>query len=236
MRSSARIAIAGLGLSLFAAPAAHAAADQVGFASWYGDELRGRPTASGEPFNPDAYTAAHPTLPLQSHVEVTALDTGRTILVRINDRGPYHKGRIIDVSFAAARALGMTGHGARPVRIARVTPAGADAEALRSGRQAASRPFATLSNLAAWRIRASWSQPVIPARSIPPGNGPLWLQVGSFSSVSRANAMATRLGATISKLGGIHRVRVGPFATPAQAIAALAPLAAKGYPGAVIVR
>jgi rare lipoprotein A len=234
MRSCAELFLAGL----FAALPAVAAADyeQVGLASWYGDELRGRQTANGEPFNPDAMTAAHPKLPLGSFVDVTALDTGRTIRVRINDRGPYHGGRIIDVSFAAARALGMTGHGARPVRIVSVIQSDGDARAFREGRVSAMRPPAALSRLAAWRLRANWSAPVVPARVISGGTGPVWLQIASFSSASRATAMAVRFGATISKQGGIHRVRLGPYATVAQANAALAPLAAKGYPDAVIVR
>lgn len=235
MRLRAEATLAALLLAVTPAVAA-AQREQVGLASWYGDELRGQKTASGEPFNPDAMTAAHPGLPLGSIVEVTALDSGRTIRVRVNDRGPYHGGRILDVSFAAARALGMTGHGARPVRIAPVALSEAERQALREGRVSAVRPPVPLSRLAAWRLRANWSAPIVPSRSVPPGQGPLWLQVASFSSPSRAQAMATRLGATISTLGGIHRVRLGPFASAAQANAALAPLAAKGYPDAVIVR
>jgi rare lipoprotein A len=233
MRLRAEFSLAGAMLAC-AAPS-QAAADQVGLASWYGDELRGKPTASGEPFNPDAMTAAHPSLPLQSHVEVTALDTGRTVLVRINDRGPYHGGRILDMSFGAARVLGMTGHGARPVRLVVVTPGEVDAWTLRAGRIATRAP-ATVSNLTAWRLRSGWTAPIPIVRAIPPGDGPLWLQIASFSSSSRADAMASRLGGTISTLNGIHRVRIGPFANAAQANAALAPLAAKGYPDAVIVR
>jgi rare lipoprotein A len=210
--------------------------EQFGLASWYGDELRGRKTANGEAFNPDSMTAAHPTLPFGSLIEITALDTGRTIRVRINDRGPYHGGRILDMSFASARALGMTGHGARPVRIVTVSPSDKEARAFREGRVSAFRPAAPLSHLAAWRLRANWTAPIVTVRAIPSGRGPLWLQVGSFSSPSRAVAMANRLGGTISILGGIYRVRLGPYADAAQATGALAPLAAKGYPDAIIVR
>ncbi|MGN6690639.1 MAG: septal ring lytic transglycosylase RlpA family protein, partial [Sphingopyxis sp.] len=71
--------------------------DDVGYASWYGEELAGKPTANGEIFNPDGISAAHRTLPLPSYVEVTALDTGRTILVRVNDRGPMVGDRLIDL-------------------------------------------------------------------------------------------------------------------------------------------
>jgi rare lipoprotein A len=225
-----------LALALAATPVQAAPSEQIGLASWYGDELRGKPTANGEPYNPDAMTAAHPTLPLGSFVEITALDTGRTVLVRVNDRGPYHGGRILDMSFGAARALGMTGHGARPIRIGRVFLSEYDAQAFRQGRVNAVRTPVPLSTLAAWRLRANWSAPIAFNRAIPPGNGPLWLQVGSFSSPTRAAAMAERLGATVSTVNGIHRVRIGPFADAARANAALAPLAAKGYPDVVIVR
>lgn len=232
MRWSARLA---LGVLVAASPAQAAPGEQFGKASWYGDELRGRATASGEPFDPEGLTAAHPTLPLGSFVEVTALDSGRTILVRVNDRGPYHGGRIVDVSFAAARALGLTGSGARPVRIVPARASDLEAWKLRK-RQVVARDVVPTERLAAWRIRAAWSAPERPVTLVPPGSGPLWLQIASFSSPVRARAMATRLGAQISTVGGIHRVRIGPFADATGARAALVPLAAKGYLDVRIVR
>ena len=89
----------------------------VGEASWYGIEERGRPTASGEPMDPGALTAAHRTLPFGTIVEVTALRTGRTVQVRINDRGPFVGARIIDLSHEAARQLGMLQEGVARVRL-----------------------------------------------------------------------------------------------------------------------
>ena len=80
---------------------------EVGEASWYGIEERGRPTASGEPMDPAALTAAHPTLPFGTMVEVTHLESGATVHVRINDRGPFVKSRVIDLSHEAARRLGI---------------------------------------------------------------------------------------------------------------------------------
>src|SRR3546814_20086043 len=82
--------------------------DEVGFAGVYSADLAGKPTANGEIFDPAAISAAHKTLPLPSYVEVTALDTGRTILVRVNDRGPMVNDRLIDLSPAAAAQLGLT--------------------------------------------------------------------------------------------------------------------------------
>jgi rare lipoprotein A len=91
--------------------------NQTGLASWYGDELQGRITASGKPFDDRKLTAAHRTLPLNTRVRVTNLNTGRSVEVTIIDRGPYADGRVIDLSKAAARKLGMTKDGLVPVRI-----------------------------------------------------------------------------------------------------------------------
>jgi rare lipoprotein A len=88
-----------------------------GIASFYGDELRGHLTANGERFNPGALTAAHRTLPFGTRLRVTNLDNGRTVAVRVNDRGPYAHGRILDLSAEAARRLGMLERGVARVRI-----------------------------------------------------------------------------------------------------------------------
>jgi rare lipoprotein A len=80
---------------------------QTGAASWYGRELAGHPTASGDPFRPELRTAAHPSLPFGTVVKVTRLDTGRSVRVVVNDRGPYAGGRIIDLTQGAARRLDM---------------------------------------------------------------------------------------------------------------------------------
>ncbi|HEX7069668.1 MAG TPA: septal ring lytic transglycosylase RlpA family protein [Rhodothermales bacterium] len=88
-----------------------------GEASYYGEELAGRPTASGEIFDPEGLTAAHPTLPIGSIVRVTNLVNGKSVVVRINDRGPFTRGRIIDVSRAAAGILGMIRAGTALVQL-----------------------------------------------------------------------------------------------------------------------
>ncbi len=88
-----------------------------GWASWYGPGFDGNHTASGEIFNQEAMTAAHPSLPMGTKVRVTNLDTGRTVLVRINDRGPYHGGRILDLSAGAARVIGVMDSGVAPIRL-----------------------------------------------------------------------------------------------------------------------
>jgi rare lipoprotein A len=90
---------------------------QVGTASWYGEYFQGKQTASGEPYDMRDFTAAHPSLPLGTFVRVTNLRNGKAVVVRINDRGPVVDGRIIDVSYNAARALGFKEHGLQRVRL-----------------------------------------------------------------------------------------------------------------------
>jgi len=90
---------------------------QVGTASWYGDYFQGKQTASGEPYDMRDFTAAHPSIPLGTFVKVTNLRNGKSVVVRINDRGPVVDGRIIDVSYNAARALGFKERGLQKVRL-----------------------------------------------------------------------------------------------------------------------
>ena len=95
---------------------------QVGTASWYGDTFQGKPTASGEPYEMYDMTAAHLKLPMGSYVKVTNLRNGKTVVVRVNDRGPVVPGRIIDLSYGAAQALQMRGRGLQRVRLDLVNP------------------------------------------------------------------------------------------------------------------
>jgi rare lipoprotein A len=90
---------------------------QVGTASWYGEYFEGKPTASGEPYDMNAFTAAHPSLPLGTYVKVTNLRNQKSVIVRVNDRGPVVDGRIIDLSYGAARSLGMKARGIQRVRL-----------------------------------------------------------------------------------------------------------------------
>jgi len=110
-------------LLLFAAACAHAprgesgSAIAEGVASYYGESLRGRPTASGERFDPGKFTAAHRSLAFDTCLRVENLENGRSVRVRVNDRGPFVKGRLIDVSAAAARALDFVERGVTRVRL-----------------------------------------------------------------------------------------------------------------------
>ena len=104
-------------------PAEDADYEEVGMASWYGPGFDGRPTATGERFDQNALTAAHKTLPLPGLVEVTNLDNGRTVVLRVNDRGPFVDERIIDLSRGAAEELGLLQRGVGRVRVRYLGPA-----------------------------------------------------------------------------------------------------------------
>ena len=199
--------------------------DETGKASWYGDSFHGKLTASGEVFDQNALTAAHPTLPIPSMVQVTNVDNGRSVMLRINDRGPFVPGRLIDVSRAAADQLGFTGRGHANVRVQWAGPAkpvDAVAPAPAPGR---------------FNAPAALFQASAPA----PGDG-FVVQVGAFSEVGNALRLKEQLAAlgpsTIepAKVRGsdIFRVVMGPWSDRAAAEAANSALSAKGMrPGLV---
>jgi rare lipoprotein A len=159
----------------------------VGLASWYGDDFHGRATANGEIFDADSISAAHPTLPLPSYVRVTNLSNGRSLIVRVNDRGPYHGNRIIDVSKRAAHLLGFTVRGTAWVRVeyvGRAAMEGSNDRVLEATlRQSAPAP-------APWdtRLAATSIVPAFPPQPPPPPNR-------RFASVS-ANAVLPAPGPT----------------------------------------
>jgi rare lipoprotein A len=107
-------------------PSENASYDEVGTASWYGEDFHGRLTANGEVYDVASISAAHPTLPIPSYVRVTNLANDRSLIVRVNDRGPYHQGRLIDVSVRAAELLGFHGNGVARVRVEYVGRASLD--------------------------------------------------------------------------------------------------------------
>ena len=98
---------------------------QRGTASWYGKRFHGNPTSSGEKYDMYKMSAAHPVLPIPSYVRVTNLANGRSVVVRVNDRGPFHAGRAIDLSYAAAYKLGYIAQGSAKVEIEQIVPGGA---------------------------------------------------------------------------------------------------------------
>lgn len=144
-------------------PAADPTYDMLGYASWYGSES-GKRTANGERFRARAITGAHTTLPLPSYVEVTSLTTGRTILLRVNDRGPFARGRIIDLSRGAATLLGIAAQGQAAVRVRVVEPPERDRQRLRAGKPAAARPDASPATIANLRAQLDAGRRVLGLR------------------------------------------------------------------------
>jgi rare lipoprotein A len=228
------------------APAAEPGYTETGHASWYGDEFHGRRTANGEVFDQTALTAAHPTLPIPSLVQVTNLANGKEVIVRVNDRGPFVEGRMIDVSKKAAEVLGFADQGSARVHVRYLGPApkrvNADRAATVAPPQAPPpRP------LAQTPPRAPIVAPVerSPLRAAAPSrseNG-FMVQVGAFASAANANRVRQRVSAagdvTIDALpsaggGEVFRVRVGPWASRAAAERALGVIQAEGLSGAVV--
>lgn len=215
--------------------------DEVGWASWYGEEVKGNRTSNGERFNPDGISAAHTTLPMPSYVEVTALDTGRTILVRINDRGPFSRRKLIDLSRGAARQLGIEGHGNAAVRVRRVEASADEQRTLTRGSKVGERPRVAPEQLAMLRRRLAARPdralaPVgegVPA-VIRPGFQRAFVQVGTFANRGNAERLAASLGGLASAAGSYWRVRLGPY-DPTAARRSLADVVAKGYRDATIV-
>jgi rare lipoprotein A len=158
---------------------------EVGEASWYGIEERGRPTASGEPMDPGALTAAHRTLPFGTIVEVTNVKTGAAVQVRINDRGPFVRSRVIDLSHEAARRLGILREGVAQVRltVANIPPRTPfTVQVAAFGRRQAAERFSE-------KLRADGYSGV----EITPGDGVHRVRVGRFMKRSDAELTARAL-------------------------------------------
>jgi rare lipoprotein A len=191
---------------------------QRGVASWYGTKFHGRQTSSGEIYNMHAMTAAHKTLPIPVYVQVKNLDNGRSAVVRVNDRGPFISGRIIDLSYAAAKKLGVDGPGTANVEISVLGEGEAE-------------PTSVVRSIP---LNTELSEEV-----------PLFIQMGSFSSQLNADNMVQSLVAAnetavlISHLqtdaGLYYRVRVGPLFDIEEANAILSRLRGKGFQTARIV-
>ena len=188
---------------------------QRGIASWYGTKFHGHRTSSGEPYNMYAMTAAHKTLPIPSYVEVTNLDNRRKIVVRVNDRGPFHDGRIIDLSYVAAKKLGITATGTGQVEIRAIDP---------RPQQATATPVA---RPAAAAVATPMAVNHHPGQSKTQSPGQLYLQVGAFTDHNNASQLLNRLvAATMENVlinrkaegkANIYRVRIGPLNSEADA-------------------
>jgi len=188
--------------------------DETGIASWYGRDFHGKHTANGETYDMHALSAAHKTLPLPTLVRVTNLDNGRSVIVRVNDRGPFVKERLIDLSYAAAQQLGYADRGTAHVRVQTLDmPAPNKKNILAS--TATFRPARRHD-----ANHTSASGRPIGAASVSSLPGKMFIQLGAFSSKANAIRLQNKLKAhfpntraTRISLAGktLYRVRMGPF-------------------------
>lgn len=200
-----------LGLSF--TPQALSGAEQ-GMASWYGRKFHGQKTSIGEIYDMFQMTAAHPTMPIPSYARVTNVKNGRSVVVRVNDRGPFHKGRVMDLSFLAACRLGYANNGSAEVIVESLVASDAP-----SGSQMAAQTIQTTP------IIATNNAP----RSIPvaESNGLVYVQLGAFASQSNAESFKAHLARELDKDAdklsiqanpNLYRVRLGPFANRNDAL------------------
>jgi rare lipoprotein A len=210
--------------------------DETGIASWYGKDFHGKYTANGEIFDLNALSAAHRTLPMPSVVEVTNLENGRSAVLRVNDRGPYARGRIIDVSRRGAQLLGFEGQGTAKVRV-KILKAESIQAANLAGRNgggllaAAEMPVEPLAPASGMRLAAAppFGTGFVPSalpgqvKLVPVRATQIYIQVGAFSHADnalRAKSRVDHLGsALISQVNGngLYRVRLGPIGSVKEA-------------------
>jgi rare lipoprotein A len=207
--------------------------NRVGIASWYGPKFHGKKTANGEVFDQNAMTAAHPTLPLPSIVRVTNLRTGKKILVRLNDRGPFVDNRLIDLSKRAAFELGYGSSGVTKVRVEYVGPAslpGARQSVTRVSTESQKKPRLQNASFAKQKSNIWPEDPKKKYRialSKPRTSESGWfVQAGAYSSEQKAKRIASKMNisgrpkvqtAWINNRY-IYRVLVGPYANKSQAV------------------
>ena len=209
---------------------------EVGTASWYGKDFHAKRTANGEKYDMNSLTAAHRTLPLPSIVKVTNLENGRSLVLRVNDRGPYAKNRIIDVSKRASQLLGFFTQGTTKVRVEVMEKESKALKAALTGEK-------TEEDCITEEIASENAiQPVAETQNnLIYAKGSYFVQVGSFSLEGGAQSMASQLDVKsnifYTNVNGqnFYRVRVGPFADEQSANAMLYKIKNKGIYDAKVV-
>ncbi len=191
-----------------------------GMASWYGRKFNGQKTSDGEIYDMYGMSAAHPTLPIPSYARVTNLNNGRSVVVRINDRGPFLENRLIDLSYTAAAKLGIIGNGSAPVEVDSILPG-------QTQIAKAPDPIEQIVEAAQAAQATQASAPEAPAR-LPETQdvGGVYLQLGAFGNRDNAEGFKSRLEGELQDLGGkllisatngIYRVKLGPWQDDAEA-------------------
>ena len=227
-------------------PVAQPGYDESGLASWYGDEFHGQPTANGEIFDMELLTAAHPTLPLPSLVQVTNLDNGREVVVRVNDRGRFVPNRLIDVSRRAADELGFLALGETRVQLRYLGPAPITVQAS-TGQGSAVIASATAvesepSNYRPQRVSNLTNLKMDPIPN--PVGSDFFIQAGSFSEMANAERLSRQLGGTLpvdvvlANVNGsdFFRVLIGPYSNRADAASMRDQLDADGVVDGVLIK
>ncbi|MEO8055433.1 MAG: septal ring lytic transglycosylase RlpA family protein [Acidobacteriota bacterium] len=215
------------GTKTYVPPTPPPGAVERGLASWYGKEFDGLPTASGETFRPEKVSAAHRTLPLGTVVDVTNEKNGKSVRVKVNDRGPFVAGRIVDLSKAAAAELGSVADGVVPVTLRVVTLGDNSRIRARSDEPPAPTPANT----------AVKGEPAAPSAR-PAATG--WaVQAGAFGSQENALKLRERLAARypspwIEDASGLKRVKFGPYVSRAEAESARDSLGEIGLAGILV--
>jgi len=185
-----------------------------GIASWYGKKFHGQKTSIGEPYDMFAMTAAHPTLALPSYVRVTSLQSGKAVIVRVTDRGPFHADRVIDLSYTAAYKLGLINGGSGQVEVEAIIPGESMGAASYSQVTPPPKPVDAIAQIA--------KRPV--AEEIAPKG--IYLQLGAFANLDNAENLRNHLGREldwitekmrIEAAPGIHRLHLGPYASRSDA-------------------
>jgi rare lipoprotein A len=212
-----------------------------GLASWYGKKFHGRRTANGEIYDMYAMTAAHPTLPLPSYARIRNPANGREVIVRVNDRGPFHKGRIVDLSYTAALRLDLL-RGVAPVELERITFAEIRSGAWRRGGQpadvpereeraapdevVAAAPMATAPLPDAPPTAATAESDALPLRPLATAPRGFWIQLGAFRQRDGAEGFQRRVADELEWLSPslalfvdtpLFRLQAGPYATRDEA-------------------
>ena len=196
---------------------------QTGHASWYGKKFHGRKTASGEPYDMFKLSAAHRTLPIPSYVRVTNLSNGKTIMARVNDRGPFGRDRIIDLSYAAAKQLDITRHGSAQVQVTLIDPAQPSENPTTTAQPTANTPALPQETVQVTRTITT-AKPL----STLDANG-VYVQLGAFGQEENADRLQQRIFSArpdtqslLNKVynGKVFQIVLGPY--PDHALAAQA--------------
>ena len=209
---------------------------QTGRGSWYGKKFHGQKTSSGELYDMYKMSAAHPTLPIPSYARVTNISNGKQVIVRVNDRGPFHSSRVIDLSYTAALKLGYIGHGSADLQVERLLPA--DIEQILANKGNASSSTVAMEAVAMPMTESTQLSPaaIQPVAFMSNGNATpvasgFYLQFGAYSQAANAESVRTRLAQdagsvlpqlTVEPSNNLYRLYSGPFATREAAAAAAA--------------